>query len=224
MERGSCALPGDLQELQQQLAELLGPAGVGSRGNSRQGSRPASRGRQAAAKPAAIEAAAVPGSVSASADAPFARPACSGGEDSCGSPRIPAVHWGAEDQEGGPGASSRSYGSAANTQVCVCSGTSAACGTCAPVLPVSSTQPLVTHICISCHLLLLPQAQREAPPPAGLARQKLQQILAAELAREGERAAMLWGVADEEDRRRLQHMFEQERHSAMVLMQQLQLQ
>jgi hypothetical protein len=97
-----------------------------------------------------------------------------------------------------------------------------------PVLPANSAWNYVSvYDCVFCHLLLVllpPQAQREAPPPAGLARHKLQQILAAELAREGERAALLRGVADEGDRRRLQHMFEQERHSAMVLMQQLQLQ
>lgn len=77
-----------------------------------------------------------------------------------------------------------------------------------------------------CCPLPLPQAQDQGgpQPPAGLARQKLQQILAAELAREGERAAMLQGVADEGDKQRLLHMFEQERHSAMILMQRLQLQ
>ena len=77
--------------------------------------------------------------------------------------------------------------------------------------------------CIFWHLLLL-QAQLEAPLPAGLARQKLQQICSAELAREAERASMLRRVADEGDRQRLLHMFEHERHSAMILMQQLQLQ
>ena len=89
---------------------------------------------------------------------------------------------------------------------------------CCQPTPPNSLPNLLWHL-----LLPLPQAQRrEAPPPAGLARQKLQQILAAELAREGERAALLRGVADEGDRRRLLRMFEQERHSAMVLMQQLQ--
>lgn len=125
MERGSCGLPGDLLELQQQLTELLAPGcGGSSRGGSRQGSRPVSRGRQAATKPAAIEADAEPVSVSvsASAEGPLVLPAGGAGQDSCGSPRIPAVHWAPENSQGDgvfePSSSSNSHdGAPADTQV-----------------------------------------------------------------------------------------------------------
>lgn len=66
---------------------------------------------------------------------------------------------------------------------------------------------------------------QQAPPLAPpVAREKLQQILQAELAREAERAVVLRGVADEADRRRLVHFFEMERANAMSLMQRLQQQ
>ena len=68
----------------------------------------------------------------------------------------------------------------------------------------------------------LPPQQVQAAPPRTF--EQLQQVVEAELAREGEREALLRSVANQGERRRLQHFFELERKDAMRLIEGLRAQ
>ncbi|KAI3438191.1 hypothetical protein D9Q98_000628 [Chlorella vulgaris] len=96
-------------------------------------------------------------------------------------------------------------------------------GTSQPSDSTSSLPPSIAQACSMAN-----DAEQQKPQASHLSasqvREKLQRVLAMEMAREAERAAVLRGVQQDRDRTRLLHFFEVERCNAMAVMQQLQQQ
>lgn len=163
---------------------------------------------------------------------------------SMASPRIAAVHAPLEsDGSGQLGQAGSGVGTSQPSdstsslppsiaQVCEC------CGCCQQHLPgpgASCSTSLRGHPAVSkpCNAALQAcsmanDAEQQKPQASHLSasqvREKLQRVLAMEMAREAERAAVLRGVQQDRDRTRLLHFFEVERCNAMAVMQQLQQQ